>query len=377
MIVNLSLFLLVMTIIYVVLVLYMRNGWMRLPYFQPNPSYPLAKVTVIIAARNEEANIGRTLDCIVGQEFPRELLEVIVVDDHSTDETGNVVKGYADRGVHLITLNEGNKLNSYKKFAINKAIHASTGEIIVTTDADCRMGPRWLMNVVQYMQSQQKVMVSSPVCYDEEKSYFERLQTLEFLYLIGLGAAGIGNGNPTTCNGANLAYRKDLFFEMGGFNGIDQLASGDDELLLHKVAEKYADKIGFCKSKDAVVYTDAKENLKAFLNQRKRWASKSTKYKDKKVVVLGVCIWLFNLSLLVSVVLLLLGFTEARTLVIESLLMKMLVELAFLYPIVSFVDRKSLLWNLPLLTVIHSLYLVYIGIVGNIGKYDWKGRTVK
>ncbi|MGJ1203680.1 glycosyltransferase family 2 protein [Sphingobacterium lactis] len=366
-----------MTIIYVVLVLYMRNGWMRLPYFQPNPNYPLAKVTVIIAARNEEANIGRTLDCIVGQEFPRELLEVIVVDDHSTDETGNVVKGYADRGVHLITLNEGNKLNSYKKFAINKAIHASTGEIIVTTDADCRMGPRWLMNVVQYMQSQQKVMVSSPVCYDEEKSYFERLQTLEFLYLIGLGAAGIGNGNPTTCNGANLAYRKDLFFEMGGFNGIDQLASGDDELLLHKVAEKYADKIGFCKSKDAVVYTDAKENLKAFLNQRKRWASKSTKYKDKKVVVLGVCIWLFNLSLLVSVVLLLLGFTEARTLVIESLLMKMLVELAFLYPIVSFVDRKSLLWNLPLLTVIHSLYLVYIGIVGNIGKYDWKGRTVK
>lgn len=377
MIVNLSLFLLVMTIIYVVLVLYMRNGWMRLPYFQPNPSYPLAKVTVIIAARNEEANIGRTLDCIVGQEFPRELLEVIVVDDHSTDETGNVVKSYADRGVQLITLNEGNKLNSYKKFAINKAIHASTGEIIVTTDADCRMGPRWLMNVVQYMQSQQKVMVSSPVCYDEEKSYFERLQTLEFLYLIGLGAAGIGNGNPTTCNGANLAYRKDLFFEMGGFNGIDQLASGDDELLLHKVAEKYADKIGFCKSKDAVVYTDAKENLKAFLNQRKRWASKSTKYKDKKVVVLGVCIWLFNLSLLVSVVLLLLGFTEARTLVIESLLMKMLVELAFLYPIVSFVDRKSLLWNLPLLTVIHSLYLVYIGIVGNIGKYDWKGRTVK
>ncbi len=377
MIVNLSLFLLVMTIIYVVLVLYMRNGWMRLPYFQPNPSYPLAKVTVIIAARNEEANIGRTLDCIVGQEFPRELLEVIVVDDHSTDETGNVVKSYADRGVHLITLNEGNKLNSYKKFAINKAIHASTGEIIVTTDADCRMGPRWLLNVVQYMQSQQKVMVSSPVCYDEEKSYFERLQTLEFLYLIGLGAAGIGNGNPTTCNGANLAYRKDLFFEMGGFNGIDQLASGDDELLLHKVAEKYADKIGFCKSKDAVVYTDAKENLKAFLNQRKRWASKSTKYKDKKVVVLGVCIWLFNLSLLVSVVLLLLGFTEARTLVIESLLMKMLVELAFLYPIVSFVERKSLLWNLPLLTVIHSLYLVYIGIVGNIGKYDWKGRTVK
>jgi cellulose synthase/poly-beta-1,6-N-acetylglucosamine synthase-like glycosyltransferase len=192
-----------------------------------------------------------------------------------------------------------------------------------------------------------------------------------------LGAAGIGNGNPTTCNGANLAYRKSLFFEMGGFNGIDELASGDDELLLHKVAEKYADRIGFCKSREAVVYTDAKENLKSFLSQRKRWASKSTKYKDKKVVVLGVCIWLFNLSLLLSLIFLLFGAFEASELVIISLLMKIGVELAFLYPIVSFVGRRELLWNLPFLSVIHSLYLVYIGIIGNIGKYDWKGRTVK
>ena len=95
-------------------------------------------------------------------------------------------------------------------------------------------------------------MLSSPVQYSEEKTFFERLQTLEFLYLIGLGAAGIGNKKPTTCNGANLAYRKDVFLEMGGFNGIDDLASGDDELLLHKIAEKYADRIGFCKSKEAI-----------------------------------------------------------------------------------------------------------------------------
>ncbi len=366
-----------MTIIYVVLVLYMRNGWMKLPMFHLKSIMPLSKVTVIIAARNEESNIGNTLDCIVGQEYPKDLLEVIVVDDHSTDRTGEIVRRYADRGVKLITLNEGNKLNSYKKFAINKAIHASSGDIIITTDADCRMGSKWILSIVQYMESQDKLMVSSPVCYDQEQSYFERLQTLEFLYLIGLGAAGIGNGNPTTCNGANLAYRKTLFFEMGGFNGIDELASGDDELLLHKVAEKHADRIGFCKSREAIVYTDAKENLKSFLSQRKRWASKSTKYKDKKVVVLGVCIWLFNLSFLLSLIFLLFGIYDASELVLTSLMMKMLVELAFLYPILTFVNRKELLWNLPLLTVVHSLYFVYIGVVGNVGKYDWKGRTVK
>jgi len=355
----------------------MRNGWMKLPYFHSKSIAPSSKVTIIIAARNEEMNIGKTLDCIVGQDFPKELLEVIVVDDHSTDKTGQIVSSYSDRGVKLITLNEGNKLNSYKKFAINKAVNASTGDVIITTDADCRMGPKWVLSVIQYMEGQNKLMVSSPVCYDHEKSYFEKLQTLEFLYLIGLGAAGIGNGNPTTCNGANLAYRKSLFFEMGGFNGIDELASGDDELLLHKVAERHAESIGFCKSRDAIVYTDAKENLKSFLSQRKRWASKSTKYKDKKVVVLGVCIWLFNLSFLLSLIFLLLGIFDASELVITSLIMKILVELIFLYPILSFVNRKELLWSLPLLSVVHSLYLVYIGIVGNIGKYDWKGRTVK
>src|SRR5690606_28290716 len=247
----------------------------------------------LIAARNEEANIGRTLLDILAQQFPRELLEIIVIDDHSTDGTSAVVGSFSAQGVRLLKLNESKPLNSYKKKAITEGIAIATGDIIVTTDADCRMGPKWLATVVGYMEANQYALVSSPVVYSEERSFFEELQTLEFLYLIGLGAAGIGNGNPTTCNGANLAYRRDVFFEMGGFKGIDNLASGDDELFLHKVAEKYAHKIGFCKSRDAVVFTDAKPDLASFISQRKRWASKSTKYKDKKVVALGVAIWLF------------------------------------------------------------------------------------
>ena len=366
-----------MTIVYVVLVLYMRYGWSRLPYFTVKKYKATEKVSVVIAARNEEQNIKRTLDDIVNQDYDKDLLEVIVVDDHSTDKTSEIVLSYADRGVKLIQLNEGDKLNSYKKLAIDRAIHASSADIIITTDADCRMGNKWVSSIVQYMETSDKWMVSSPVCYHEEKSYFEKLQTLEFLYLIGLGAAGIGNGNPTTCNGANFAYRKDLFVEMGGFKGIDDLASGDDELLLHKVAEKYADKIGFCKSRDVIVYTDAKENLKSFISQRKRWASKSTKYKDKKVVLLGVSIWLFNLAFLLSVLMLPFYYKDNMGLVWMSLILKMLSELIFLYPILNFAKRKDLLASLPFLSVLHSLYFVYIGIAGNVGKYDWKGRTVK
>ncbi|GHE38123.1 glycosyl transferase [Sphingobacterium griseoflavum] len=367
-----------MTIVYTFLVLYMRRGWNRIPAFTPESAGHIfkRKVSVLIAARNEEENIARTLDCMVSQDFPKEYMEIIIVDDHSTDATADIVHAYRDRGVKLIRLQEGDTLNSYKKLAISRAIAAATGEIIVTTDADCRMGVHWLSTVIAYFERTNAMMLSSPVVYSEEKSYFEKLQTLEFLYLIGLGAAGIGNGKPTTCNGANLAYRRDVFYAMGGFSGIDDLASGDDELFLHKVAERHADKIRFCKSTDVVVYTDAKPTLAGFISQRRRWASKSTKYRDKRVVLLGVSVWLFNLALLASAIHFFLDLPNLHVLFLVAFGLKVIAELAFIYPLCAFARRRTLLFSLPFLSFVHSLYLIYIGIAGNVGKYNWKDRKV-
>lgn len=361
--------------VYVVIVIYLRKGWSAIPRFYTNKTSE-KRVSILIAARNEEQNIGRTIEAILGQNYPSSQLELIIVDDHSTDRTAEIVQSFANRGVKLLQLHVGDKLNSYKKYAISKAIELASGEIIVTTDADCRMGPNWLMTIMAYFDKHNSYLVSSPVSYSEEKSRFERLQTLEFLYLIGLGAAGIGNGNPTTCNGANLAYRRDVFFEMGGFKGIDNLASGDDELFLHKVAEKYADRIGFCKSREAIVYTDAKPDLPSFISQRKRWASKSTKYKDKRVIVLGVLIWMFNLALICSLITFLVLLPTCNWWLLTAFGLKMFVEFFFMIPVLSFAKRLELLRYLPFLTVIHTFYLVYIGVAGNIGTYDWKGRQV-
>ncbi|TYP91526.1 cellulose synthase/poly-beta-1,6-N-acetylglucosamine synthase-like glycosyltransferase [Sphingobacterium allocomposti] len=373
---SLNTFLILMTVIYIGLVLYMRRGWFLIPYFRRTGEDVKTQVSVLIAARNEEENIGRTIEAILAQTYPQNLLEIIVVDDHSTDRTAAIIASYADRGVRLIQLNEGDKLNSYKKLAISRAISGATGELIVTTDADCRMGPEWLLTIVSYFERTGAYMVSSPVIYSEEKSYFERLQTLEFLYLIGLGAAGIGNGSPTTCNGANLAYRRDVFYEMGGFRGIDNVASGDDELFLHKVAERYADRIKFCKSIAAAVFTDAKPTVSAFISQRKRWASKSTKYKDKRVVWLGISIWAFNLALVSAAVLFFVYLPDVHWLFAAALALKIFAEYLFIRPLCRFAGRMELLWNLPLLSFAHAVYLVYIGVAGNVGKYDWKGRKV-
>lgn len=366
------------TVIYVLVILYLIHGWRQIPRFrvsQEAPSFQ-TKVSVLIAARNEEKNIGVTLTDIINQNFPKDLLEIIVVDDHSTDRTADVIRSFAEQGVILIQLDESEPLNSYKKKAITEAINYANGELMVATDADCRMGPDWLKSIVTMHEEKELKLISGPVVYDHEKSLFERLQTLEFLYLIGLGAAGIGNGRSSTCNGANLAYSKDVFLELGGFQGIDDLASGDDELFLHKVVSKYPKQIAFCKSREAIVHTDAKHTIGSFISQRKRWASKSTKYQNKSLVMLGVGIWIFNV-LLVANIIGAIFFKGALMVAICCIFTKMVAEYFFLVPISRFAKRTNYLLYLPLLSIVHVFYLIYIGLAGNSGTYQWKGREVR
>lgn len=365
-----------LTGLYLLVLVYLIKGWSAIKRPKTTGAPLTTKVTILIAARDEEERIRYTIEDIIAQDYPRHLVEVIIVDDHSTDHTAEIIRSYATDGIKLMQLQADKPLNSYKKKAIAEAIALSTGDLMVATDADCRMGIGWLTAVVNYYETHNPVMISSPVTYFEERSLFELLQTLEFSYLIGIGAAFIGNGRASTCNGANLAYRKDVFYEVGGFKGIDDLASGDDELLLQKVAVAYPSRIGFLKNREAIVYTHAKHTLQEFLQQRRRWASKSTRYKDKWIVGLAIGIWLFNLSLLVNAGL---GFYDLFffKLLFLQFLLKYLFEAAFLLPIASFFKRPGLVGLLIVLIPIHVIYFVYVGLIGNTRKYSWKGRVVR
>jgi cellulose synthase/poly-beta-1,6-N-acetylglucosamine synthase-like glycosyltransferase len=367
---------LLLTGLYLLVVVYLIKGWSALRRPSIKNASLSTKVTILIAARDEEERIRYTIEDIIAQDYPKHLTEVIIVDDHSTDNTANIIRSYTADGIQLMQLKADKPLNSYKKKAIAEAIGRSKGDLMVATDADCRMGPQWLSSIVGYYETHNPVMISSPVTYFEERSLFERLQTLEFSYLIGIGAAFIGNGKASTCNGANLAYRKDVFYDVGGFKGIDDLASGDDELLLQKVAVQYPNQIAFFKSPQAIVYTHAKHTLQEFLQQRRRWASKSTRYKDKKIVALAVGIWLFNLSLIVNALLGLYNVYFLKLFLIQFLL-KFVFEAAFLIPITNFFKRTHLIALLIILAPIHIIYFVYVGLIGNTRKYAWKGRIVK
>jgi cellulose synthase/poly-beta-1,6-N-acetylglucosamine synthase-like glycosyltransferase len=367
-----------LALIYVFVVCTFIRGWVKIIPFKSSAEPVKTTVSILIAARNEEDNIGKTIEDIIAQDYDKNLMEVIIIDDHSTDSTTDIIRSYADGGIKLIQLNESEALNSYKKMAIQTGIQQSTGKLIVATDADCRMGKDWLKTIVNYYETNAYKMISSPVAYFEEKNLFEQIQTLEFSYLIGLGASTIGNNNPGTCNGANLAYEREAFFQVGGFTGIDELASGDDELLLHKMAAFYDGKIGFLKNRDAIVYTHAKPSIAEFMQQRKRWASKSTKYKDKSMLILGISIWLFNLSIIVNA-LLAIAFKESNSLnfLWFQLACKIGIEFVFLNSVTHFFKRKQLLVLLPLMNFFHILYFVYIGILGNSSKYNWKNRMVR
>ncbi|RZK81392.1 MAG: glycosyltransferase [Pedobacter sp.] len=371
-----SLLSLLLTLAYLFIVLNFLLGWAKLKYFQPSAYAGKTKVSIIVAARNEASSIHKTIEDILIQDYNKALTEIIFIDDHSTDRTSEIISSYRDSGVKLIKLNEAKALNSYKKKAIQTAIGQCSGDLIITTDADCRMGEEWLGTIVAFYEEMNYKMISSPVSYYEEKSFFERAQSLEFLYLIGLGASTIGNKKPSTCNGANLAYERRAFYEVGGFTGIDDLASGDDELLLHKMAAKFENGIGFLKNENAMVYTHAKPNLTEFIQQRKRWASKSTKYKNKSIIVLGVTVWVFNLSILLNLLGGVFSF-ELFEVALFQLTLKIAFEFLFLIGVTGFARRRKLLVLLPFLNLMHILYIVYIGVAGNSGKYNWKGRMVK
>jgi cellulose synthase/poly-beta-1,6-N-acetylglucosamine synthase-like glycosyltransferase len=365
-----------LTFLYALVVMFFRKGWLAIKPFKAVEIIPITKVSVLIAARNEVDKIAFTLDDLMAQNYPKHLLEIIVIDDHSTDKTSEIILKYVHLGVKLIKLDEKEPLNSYKKKAISEAIKIASGTLIITTDADCRMGKNWISTLVNFYEQFDFNLISAPVIYFEEQSLFEKLQTLEFLYLIGLGAAGIGNKMPSTCNGANLAYKKEVFMALDGFKGIDDLASGDDELFLHKVAKAFPNSIGFCKSDDAIVYTHAKSTLAEFISQRKRWASKSVKYKDKKVMFLAVSLWFFNVSLLANLVLGLF-YSEFLSLLVMQLTIKIISEFLYLQELTAFAKRKKLIYYLSFLSILHVAYFIYIGLAANSGKYVWKGRLVR
>lgn len=339
---------------------------------------PQTSISVIIAARNEEKNIANCLFSILEQHYDPQLFEVIVVDDQSEDNTAAVVNRLCSIYSNLtcIHLKAEENTVAYKKKAITAGIKKAKGKLIVTTDADCIVPENWLKNIAAFYESKKAVFIAAPVVIAPGKGLVKLFQSLDFLSLQGITGASVFAQFHTMCNGANLAYEKKVFEEVNGFEGVDNIASGDDMLLMHKVFLKYPDKVHYLKSKAAIVQTAAVNNWTEFFNQRIRWASKAGKYNDKRIFGTLLLVYLFNFSFLI--VFIIAFFAEGLFMyLISILLLKTLYELFFMIPVARFFDKEKLLWWFPLMQPLHILYTIVAGLLGSITTYTWKGRKVK
>jgi biofilm PGA synthesis N-glycosyltransferase PgaC len=360
-------------ILYTSLIFYYWHGWTALK----NPSYQGSSkefISIIIPVRNEEKNILALLHSLKNQTYPASLFEIILVDDFSTDQTATLINKC--RLDNSILIQPADNINSSKKKAIAAGIQIARGKLIVTTDADCRPSDKWLDNLNSFYFSSKAEFIAAPVKMDYNNKLIEIFQALDFLTLQGITGASAYYNIHVMCNGANMAYSRKAFQEVNGYEGVDNVASGDDMFLMYKIKNRFPGKVMFIKSQDAIVSTNAIPDLTGFFSQRKRWASKAFVLKDNNLILILCFIYLFNCLLLT---LFFSGFINHQNWLyfIYFLLFKTLIEWPFVYSITRFYNEKKLMWYFVFFQPFHILYTVVVGAISQFGTYNWKDRITR
>jgi len=373
-----------LTVILLCLYLLLINVYLywfsKLKVFNATAADPATTFSIIIPARNEEENIEACIRSILNNNYPENLYEIIVADDFSSDRTPEIVERLqaSFSNIQLLSLKNliDENINSYKKRAIELAIARSKNAWIVTTDADCIVPQNWLHLFDAYIQKTGDIFIAAPVMFNCDDSFLSVFQCLDFLSLQGITAASVYAGVHSMCNGANLAYKKNVFYEVDGFKNADHIASGDDMLLMHKIKMKYPELTGYLFTDEAIVTTAPMPDWRNFLNQRIRWASKATSYKDKRVFFVLLLVYVTNLFLLILFIIC--CFRPDLFLIwLLFILTKALFEMPFMYSVAKFFSLQRLMTSFIVMQPFHITYTVISGWLGKFGSYKWKGRQVK
>ena len=355
----------ILTAFYVAILRCLARGLRRLTPSQPTTAGPF--VSVIVPARNEENNIEACLQRLTTQSYPQERYEIIVVDDESTDRTAELVARFSS--VRLLP-SVGAEALAPKKAALHTGITAARGEIILTTDADCLAPYCWIETMVGAFE-RDVAAAASWLIVSRRPNLLGRIEQLDAFGLVLFGAAAFGIGRPFLANGANLAYRKSVYLEIGGFEDIGRFASGDDDLLLQKIARHASWRILFVDA-DEPVMTNANATWRGFWQQRLRWASKAAAY-PKAAVSAEVGLYLFYVLLLLSLI----AAPFLSLLLLLPFLVKAAADFLFLrrHAVRMSIALDPLIFLLA--ELVQLLYILVVGLWANVGCYQWKGRNYR
>ncbi len=324
------------------------------------------KLSIIIPCRNEGDNIGHCLRSILHQTLPYSQYEIIIVDDFSEDDTVKIANEFKAR-LPLTVLHNS---IAGKKNALMTGIAYAVNDIIITTDADCTMAPGWLSSMLQIFHAGQLNMLCGPINFNNSPSLFQQLQQTESAAIVGISAVMLDKRKPATCNGANLMFSKSIFNRISGYGSHSELATGDDDLLMHGFYAHDAGKVAYTLNYNAMVHTKASTGLMQFLQQRTRWLSKRKYYVYK---------WNNYLQALVIAQLAAFYFVFVFGIMTGSLLALCMVLNKFIFDLMFGIQLKKVFnfrfWQI-LLMPFFELYILLVMLYGLFFKKKWKGRTL-
>jgi len=370
-----NLFFILLFSVYLILVLILWNGWKKIGGVlgETNKEEEFPEVSIIIPVRNEANNVGNLLQDLEKQDYPGNKFEVLIIDDASEDNTVEIINGLnSSLEIKLYPLIP-TSFRSKKKAAITQGVNIAKGEMILCTDGDTRVGPKWVKSMVSQLDVNKHTFVSGPVNLQPANSLITKIQQIEFLSLIGVGAASIYYKLPNMCNGANMAFSKSAFEKVGGYRGKEDIPSGDDEFLMHKIHKAFPRSIKFLKDDQAIVKTSPANSIHSFYSQRKRWAGKWKHYDIWQPKILAGFIFTIQLSLLLSLFAVIVGLISVQ-IFISIIALKYLADYLYLNSINRFFKNKMNLLAFTVLQMVYPLYVIIIGLTSTFGPYSWKGR---
>ncbi|HEM49367.1 MAG TPA: glycosyltransferase, partial [Caldithrix sp.] len=311
-------------------------------------------------------------DLLYAQSYDRQKLEFIIVNDRSTDKTGEIIDTICQKDDRFIQIKITDRIPEFapKKRAIDTAVKKAKGEIILLTDADGRPGPNWVKTMISYYRPDMDMVIGyAPYKVKPANHLSKQALSLEYLSIAAVAAASTGIGYPLTCVGTNMSYRKKVYQEIGGFGEFSAHISGDDDLFLTRVREHKKYKIHYATDAETHVYNNPPQLWRKFLHQRMRYASKGFDY-PKKVTIGLVFYFLMNLLLFIGLISfpfsLKLFFTGVGLFVLKAVF-----EFIFMYKAAKTLKDTRYLKLFPLAALLHIPYVIIFGILGQFKHFQW------
>lgn len=325
-------------------------------------------VSVIIPFRNEAHHLPSLLESLQKQSHLN--FEVLLIDDDSTDDSFERIREI---------LNTDDRFNYYKlmegtgkKAAMEFGVSLSKASIVCTTDADCTVHENWLNELSQAFTDDSIQLVGAPVGM-KYSYWFEKLQALEFASLIASSIGAAHNKRPIMLNAANLAFRKQLFVEVNSKMKQMPTPSGDDIFLLQYCLKHHSNGFRFINSNGSFVETQPEPSFAHFINQRRRWASKSKYYVDKEIKLVSLLVFFTNAFVVYSFIQLM--FSEYAFAWLFPLFLKGLIDYLLLKKYLSSIQQLNLLNYFVLLEILHPFYIIFVAVSSQFGQFSWKKRT--